>query len=98
MEPMASQARNHYSQTNPEAHLERALAHAFKKKNFFIAHQMFELQPSCITLEITNVLAIIHMKQDDDDTDREEISDDDSEDAGESTMSFDIEDNNLDNQ
>ena len=28
MEPMASQVRNHYSQKNQEAHLERALAHA----------------------------------------------------------------------
>jgi len=39
---------------------------------------MFELQPLCIVLEIANVRAIIHMKQDDDDTDREEISDDES--------------------
>jgi len=36
--------------------------------------------------------------QDDDDTDREEISDDDSEDAGESTLSSDIEEDNFDNQ
>jgi len=48
---------------------------------------MFELQPSCIVLEIANVRAIIHMKQDDDDTDREEISDDESEVLGESTLS-----------
>jgi hypothetical protein len=59
---------------------------------------MFELQASCIVLEIANVRAIIHRKQDDDDTDREEISDNDSEDRGESTMSFDIKENDLDNQ
>jgi len=49
-------------------------------------------------LEIANVCAIIHMKQDSDDTDREEISDDDSEDTGESTLSSDIEEDDLDNQ
>ena len=59
---------------------------------------MFELQPSCIVLEIANAHAIIHMRQDDDDTDREEISDDDSEDARESTLSSDIEEDDLDNQ
>jgi len=31
MEPTASQVRNHHSQKNQETHLERALAHAFKK-------------------------------------------------------------------
>jgi len=31
MEPMASQVRNHYSQKNQDAHLERALQHAFMK-------------------------------------------------------------------
>ena len=59
---------------------------------------MFELQPSCIVLEIANVRAIIHMKQDDDDTDREEISDDESEVLGESTLQSDIEEDVLDNQ
>jgi hypothetical protein len=38
------------------------------------------------------------MKQDDDDTDREEISDDESEVLGESTLSSDIEEDDLDNQ
>jgi hypothetical protein len=47
---------------------------------------MFELHPLCIVLEIANIRAIIHVKQDDD-PDREEISDDDSEDAGDSTLS-----------
>jgi hypothetical protein len=58
---------------------------------------MFEhpTQPSSIGLEIANVRAIILMKQDDDDTDRE-ISKDESEDPGESPMSSDIEEDNLD--
>ena len=59
---------------------------------------MFELQPSCIVLEIANVRTIIRMKQDDDDTDREEISDDESEVLGESILSSDIEEDDLDNQ
>jgi hypothetical protein len=59
---------------------------------------MFELQPSCIVLEIANVRAILHMKQDADYTDGEEISDDDSEDAEKSTLSSDIEEDDLDNQ
>jgi hypothetical protein len=59
---------------------------------------MFELQPSCIELEIANVHAIIHMKQDNNDTHREENSNDDIEDARESTLSSDIEEDDLDNQ
>ena len=51
-----------------------------------IADQMFELQPSCIVLDIANVRAIFDMKQDDDDTDRAEISDDDREDSEESAL------------
>jgi hypothetical protein len=58
---------------------------------------MFELQPSCIVLEIANVRAIIHMKQDDD-TDQEEISYDESQVLGESTLSPDTEEDDLDNQ
>jgi len=59
---------------------------------------MFELQPSCIVLEIANVRAIIQMNQDDDDGNREEISDDDSKDAGESTLSYDIKEDDLNTQ
>jgi len=55
-------------------------------------------QPSSIELEIANVRAIILLlKQDDDDTDWE-ISEDESEDPGESTLSSDIEEDDLDNQ
>jgi len=42
-----------------------------------------------MVLEMDNVRAVILMKQDDDNTDRE-ISNDKSEDPGESTFSFDI--------
>jgi hypothetical protein len=59
---------------------------------------MFKLQPLCIVLEIADVRAIIHMKRDDDDNDQEEKSDDVSEHDGESTLSSDIEEDNLDNQ
>jgi hypothetical protein len=57
---------------------------------------MFELQPSCIVLAIGIDHAIILMKQDDNDTDGEEISADNIEDSGESTLSSDIEVDNLD--
>jgi len=60
---------------------------------------MIELgtQPSSIVLEIANVLAVILMKQYDDDT-HQEISENESEDPGESTLSSDIEEDNLDNR
>jgi hypothetical protein len=60
---------------------------------------MFELptQPLSIVLEIANVRAIIRKKQDDNDTDRE-ISQNESEDLGESTFSSDIEEDDLENQ
>jgi hypothetical protein len=63
----------------------------------FIANEMFELQPWCIVLKIGNVRAIIHMKQDDNHTHWEEIRDDAIEEAGESTLSSHIEEDNLDN-
>jgi hypothetical protein len=58
---------------------------------------MFEhpTQPSSIVLEIANIRAILPMKQDDDDVERE-ISNDESEDLGESTLSSDIEEDDLD--
>jgi len=60
---------------------------------------MFELptQPLSRVLEIANVSAIILMKQDDDDTDRE-IRENAIEDPEESTVSSDIEEDDLDNQ
>jgi hypothetical protein len=58
---------------------------------------MFEhpTQPSSIVLEIANVQAIILMEQNDDDTDQY-ISNDESEDPGQSTLSSDIEEDDLD--
>ena len=50
-----------------------------------------------IALEIANVRAVILIKQDEDDTDCE-ISNDESEDPGESTLSSDIEEDDLDSQ
>jgi len=66
---------------------------------FIIADQMFELPIllSSIVLEIANVRALILMKQDDDDTNCE-ISNDKSEDPGESTLSCDIEEDDSDNR
>jgi len=69
-----------------------------RRKPLFIAGQMFELQSSCIVLEIANVRSTIQMNQNDHDTDREEISNENSEDAGVSTLSSDIEEDNLDIQ
>jgi len=70
-----------------------------RRQPIFIGNQMFELptQPLSIVLEIANVRAIILMKQDDNDTDRE-ISENESEDFGESTLSSDIEEDNFNNQ
>jgi len=60
---------------------------------------MFELltQPSGIVLEIAIVRAKVLMMQDNNDTDWE-ISENESEDLGESTLSSDIEEHDLDNQ
>ena len=64
---------------------EHSHMHAWSQA-IFITDQIFELQPLCKVLVIGNVRTIIHIKQDDDYTDREKISDDDSKDAGESTL------------
>jgi len=67
------------------------------RQPIFSTNHMFKLQPSCIVLETANVCGIIEMKQDDDDTDRGKISDDNSADPGVSTISCDIKRENLDN-
>jgi hypothetical protein len=54
-----------------------------------------QTQPSSIVLEIAYVRAIIQMKQDDDDVDQE-ISNDESDDLGQSTLSSDIEEDDVD--
>jgi len=99
MEPMASLVRNHYSQKNQEAHLERALARALQKTaNFHSQSNVWTpTQPLCIVLKITIVRAMILMQEDDDDTDRE-TSDDDIEAPRESTLSWNIKEDDLDTQ
>jgi hypothetical protein len=58
---------------------------------------MFEspTQPSSIVLEIANIRAMMLMKQDNDDIDRE-ISNDESQDLAESTVSSNIKEDDLD--
>jgi hypothetical protein len=69
----------------------------YRRQPIIIANQMLEhpTQPSSIVLEIANVWAIILIKQHDDDTDRE-ISNDESDDPGQSTMSSNMEEDDLD--
>jgi hypothetical protein len=68
-----------------------------RRQPIFIANQMFELptQLSSIVLEIANGSANILMNQDDDDTNRE-ISTDECEDPSESTLTSEIEGDDLD--
>jgi hypothetical protein len=57
MEPTPSQVRNHYSQKNQEAHLERALAFKKAANRHFpsnVGLPMIYL-PSCIILRMTNI-------------------------------------------
>jgi hypothetical protein len=69
-----------------------------RRQPIFIADQMFVHlnQPSSIVLEIANICAIILITQDDNDT-NSEISKNESEDLGESTLSSDIQDDDLAN-
>jgi hypothetical protein len=71
----------------------------YRRQPIFIAHEIFQLptQPSIIVFEIANVRAMILMKQDDNDTNWE-ISKNESDDLGASTLSSDIEEDNLDIQ
>jgi len=69
-----------------------------RRRPLFIADRMFELQLSCIVLEITIVRAMIQMNQNDDDTNREEMSNEDSAASGELTLTSDIEGDGSDNQ
>jgi len=70
-----------------------------RRQPIFIADKMFQppTQPSSIVLDRANLRAIIRMKQDDDNTDRE-ISGNESEHPGESTSTTNIEEDNLNNQ
>jgi len=92
MEPSPSQVRNHYSQNNPEAHVERALA--FKKAAN--VHRPSNVWLSIISLaasycgwlmsRISVIKQVHHTYQ--------EISDGKSEDCGDWTVSSDIEEDN----
>jgi hypothetical protein len=97
MEPMASQVRNHHSQKNYEAHLQRALAFSLQKTAN--QHSQSDIGTShlalSIVLKIANVRAIVFLKQDDDNTDQE-ISNDESEDPGESNIVSHIKEDDLD--
>jgi hypothetical protein len=70
----------------------------FRRQPIVITDQIFELQHACIVLHIANIRVIIDQMQDDDNTDREELSDEDSDDAGDSIVSSDSDEDNLDNQ
>jgi len=93
MEPTPSQVKNHYSQKHQEAHLERALA--FKKA----ANLHF---PSKVCIPIIChcasycgwLISLVSLMNHDDETDQE-IGDDDSEDTGQSTLSSDIDEDDL---
>jgi len=71
----------------------------WRKQPIFIANQMVELptQPSSMGSEIGIVRAIIPMLQDNDNSDWE-ISENETKDPGESTLSSDMKEDNLDKQ
>jgi len=100
MEPTPSQVRNHYSQKNQEAHLERALA--FKKATNLHFPSNVCLPIICLHASYCRCLIspISLMKQGngtDQDIGDGEIEGE-SEDTGECTLSSDIEDYDLDHQ
>jgi len=93
---MPSQVRNHYSQKNQAAHLERALA--FKKAADLHSPSNLCLPIICLHASYYGWLIspISLMNQDEDSN--QEMGDDKSEDTGESTISSDIEEDDLDDQ
>ena len=99
MEPTASQVRNYNSLKNQEVHYKWALAPALKKtaNDHSQSNVSTPTQLPCIQLVIANVRGMIHMKNDDDDTDRE-IRDDASEDTRESTLWFNIVEDHFDSK
>jgi len=96
MEPTPSKVRNHYSQKNQEAHIERALA--FKKAANL--HCPSNVCIPIIFLRASHCGWLIRpssfINQDDETV--QEIGDDNSEDTGELTTSSEIEEDNLDHQ
>ena len=96
MEPTTRQVRNHYSQKNHKAHLERVLA--FKKAANLLCPSNVWLPNICLRASYCSCLispiSLIHQ---DDETDQE-FGYDDSADTWESTISSNIEEDNLDHQ
>ena len=96
MEPIPSQVRNHYSQKNQEAHLERALA--FKKAANLHWPSNFCLPIICLRAAYCGwLISLISVMNLDDKTDQE-FGDDDCDDTGESTLLSDIKEDDLDHQ
>jgi len=100
MKPTASQVRNHYSPNNQEAHHDRAHAQALMNtanhhcwSNVWTSNPAFEYSIG----DLADIQAVIMIWQDDDDTDWV-ISNDESEDLGESPLSSHIEEDDLDNR
>jgi len=96
MEPMPSMVRNHYSQKNQEAHLERALA--FKKAANLHCPSNVGLPIICLHASCCGrLISPISLMYQDDETDQE-IGDDDSEHTRVSTLSSNIGEEDLDHQ
>ena len=96
MEPTPSQLRNHYSQKNQKAHLEKALT--FKKAANLHCPTNVCLPIVCLHWSYYGWLrSPISLLNQNDDTDQQ-IGDDDSEDTRESTLPSDIKEDNLDHQ
>jgi len=96
MELTPSQVRNHYSQQNQEAHLERPLA--FKKAANLHSPSNVCIPIMCLCVWYCGwLISPISLKNQDDESDQE-IGNDDREDTWKFTLSSDIEDDNLDYQ
>ena len=96
MKPMPSQVTNHYSQMNPEAHLERSLAY---NKAADLHYPSNAFRPIiCLCAADSRVLMSLHWLMKQDDATDQEIGEDDCEDTRESTQPYHIEEDNLDRQ
>jgi len=96
MEPTPSQVRHHYSQKNQEAHLERALA--IKKSANLHCPSNVCLPIICLHVSYCGwLISPISLMNQDDET-NQKIGDDDIGNTGESTLSSDIKEDDLDHQ
>jgi len=96
MESMPSQLRNHYSQKNQEAHLEKQLVYKKAANCHCPTNDCLPIICLCAS-DCGWPISPISLMNQDDETDQE-IGDDDSEDTIESPVSSDIEEDNLDHQ